>query len=242
MATYTGTLRGSHARVATRTGTLRGRHRRADNGAEYRVYKGEDAAPDFTASAFATGSSLPITTGTITLPGAGLTKTINLVTRYRNDYGLESQNTLPETFVIDENGDLVATPPSEAMQVSLSPAAAGAVRLQAQYFADADGINAADTWLIYLTSDGSDPDPSTDTPTEVAMNVADGIASLDWTSSTFSHGATIKVILRTRRSGSPDVDSESVTILSTTASTAGPSAADPDRFIGGPESVRLEQV
>src|SRR5690349_1299822 len=103
--------------------------------------------------------------------------------------------------------------PSEVTNASLTSAAAGPASTSS---------GQADTFLIYLTADGSDPDPDLDTPTEVEMTKADGIARLDFTSDAFSEGTTVKVIVRTRRSGTPNVDSSNVEIRSAIVTLIGP--------------------
>ena len=87
------------------------------------------------------------------------------------------------------------------------------------------GARAADTWLIYLTSDGSAPDPDVDTPTEVAMVNIGGLARLDWDSTAYAAGTTIKVIIRTRRTG--EADSTNTNILTATAAVDGDTEISP---------------
>jgi len=109
--------------------------------------------------------------------------------------------------------------------------------VQAGYWPSGDGAGAADTWLIYVTDDGGDPDPELDTPTEVAMATDQRLARfLDWTSGSYDDGDTIKVLVRTRRSGTPDVDSTNTTIYSVEANTDPPSTPTLAVFGGGQEA------
>ena len=224
---FTRTEAGRHALLNAFTRTEQGMHRIANEALNvFEFYIGEDAEPDFTAAPDETASSLPHTTAAITLPGAGETKVITIGVRRRNAYGLRSEDIDFHTFTIDENGDAVTVAPLPPDQDSetIAAAASAAVYITADFTTRRQHATLRpDAWLIYLTSDGSTPDPSADTPLEVAMVHRDGVAKLRYTSTTFSNGATIKVVIRTRRSGSSDVDSVNVIpVLTVTASTAGP--------------------
>ena len=226
---FVGMLRGRHHVLLAMEGLLRGVHRielTAD--ARWEFHKGEDAEPDFTAAPWETALTLPhTTTATITKPGAGSTKAIKLTTRKRNQFGLTSLNQVSTTITIDENGDIVATPPADPSGVSIVAAAAGAVRVKAEYdYAGEDPDVRADVFLVYLTANGVDPVPGVDSPTEVTMLLADGIAKLDWTSGTFADGLTAKTIVQVRRSGTPDVDSDDATVYSVETDTDGPATPD----------------
>jgi len=204
------------------TGDLRGDYRIANDAlAVYELYRGVDAAPDLGGSPWETFASLPHTTAAL-----DVSHTYRFVLRLRNRYKLVTQNIDEWSVTLDAGGNQVATPPSAPQEITLVPAAAGAVRVRANYYYLEDGSDAADTFLIYLRSDGTNPDPSVDTPTTIAMVKADGIAKLNWTSGTFAHGTTIKVIVRSRRTGTPNIDSTNLDIYTTTASTAGPAAPE----------------
>lgn len=197
---------------------LAGLTRIADDGlSRYELYIGVDGDPDFSAAPDETFTSLPYETAALT-PG----HVYKLVVRQRNAYNLQSKNVVAWELDLDGAGNENSTPPSAPVDVSLVPAAAGAVRVQAGYSYIEDGNNQADKFLIYLTSTGVDPDPVLDTPIESLMVKSDGVAKLDYTSSQFADGSDIRVLVRTRRSGSPDVDSTNSTILTTTADTVGP--------------------
>lgn len=193
------------------------------------IYRGVGAEPDFTAP--------PFETSTITIDAEGRVHvdshqtaalppdaTYFFVSRVRDKYGLISQNIDSTRIEIDAGGDEVEVSPSAPEEPTLEPGAAGIVTVGALYQSFLDGDNAADTWLIYLTSDGSTPDPDVDTPIEVVMVFAGGLARLAYDSEAFSDGATIKVIIRTRRTGA--ADSINVNVLTTTASTSGSTAID----------------
>ncbi|WP_419193475.1 hypothetical protein [Kolteria novifilia] len=200
----------------TYTETLDGIFRAAvDALARYELHVGEDAATDLTADPDETFSSLPHTTTLELDPG----HVYYVVTNRRNAYDMASQVGQTETITIDSGGDSQTNAPSAPTVQSFGPGLSGAFSLQAIYYGAAD-TSPADTWLIYFTSDGSDPDPGNDTPTEVAMNLADGAAYLDWSSSTFAGGTTGKVIVRAQRS-SDSVESANTTIYTSTNDAIG---------------------
>lgn len=196
----------------------------------YEIYKGVDAEPDLspTAAPWETFTSLPhTTTGTLS---AGDTHFV--VVRKRNAYNLLSQNAESEIFELDGGGNQSAVRPSSPTEIELIPWAAGTVKATAQYRYDADGASQADAFLVFLTSNGVDPHPGVVVPTEVEMTKRDGVAKLSWISSAFTEGATIKVIVRTRRNGTPDVDSDNLDVHAATATLLGPAAPDTGAFVG----------
>jgi hypothetical protein len=197
--------------------------------AGYEVYRGVDgAAIDFDAAPWAASPTLPIA-GPL-----GPDHRYELVARWRNAYGLVTLNVGAAIFDLDAGGAELATPPSDPTEITVAAAAAGTVLVTARYAYDADGDNQADAFLVFLTSSGTDPDPGVDVPAEVAIAKADGVARLAYTSSAFSEGATVKVIVRTRRSGTPDVDSLGDDVYAATATLLGPSApAAAGAFPGG---------
>ena len=69
-----------------------------------------------------------------------------------------------------------------AVLEAIAAAAGGTARVTADYDYELDGADQADTFLIYLRSDGTDPDPDADVAIEVAMEKVDGRAHLDWSS------------------------------------------------------------
>ena len=192
---------------------------------EYRLYRGVDAAPDFDAPAWQTFRTLPQSFA------LAPSHTYRLVLRRANLYGLESANLREWTITLDAGGAAVATPPSAPEGLAVAAAAGRTVLVTARYAYGLDGANQADKFLVYLTSNGVDPDPAVDTATPVTMRKADGFAKLKWTSPAYSEGATVKVLLRTRRSGGgimpPAGDSASTNIETATATAIGPSAPAP---------------
>lgn len=153
-------------------------------------------------------------------------KTYYMALRTRNKFGIETANITPTIIAIDAGGDEVSVPPSNADNITLSAAAGGLVNIKAEYSSRQDQ-DPADTWLIYLTTNGDDPDPDTDTPIEETMFFEGGVAFLKYTTGEMTDGLTVKAIIRTRNSGATDYDSDDDTIYSVTTDTDGPSAVDP---------------
>lgn len=187
--------------------------------AGYLLYRGVDAAPDLDAAPWQTFAALPYTTPALAADARHV-----LVLRRRDAYGLVSRNNAGRSVDLDAAGDELPARPSDPGSVSVAPAAGGTVLVTARYAYGADGAAAADAWLIYLRSDGVDPDPAVDAAVEVPMIRADGVAKLSYTSAAFAEGATVKAIVRTRRSGTPDVDGVGSTIHAATATLLGPAA------------------
>ncbi|MGB0714278.1 MAG: LamG domain-containing protein [Phycisphaerae bacterium] len=151
----------------------------------------------------------------------------HILVQRRNRYGLRSENLITAFVELDSGFAPVTRKPTGPRGASLTAAAGGTVTVEARYIRGADKSTLedrrADTWHIYLRSDGTDPDPSADTPTVIAMTSADGIPRLSWTSAAFANGATIKVIVRTVRS-SDGRDDGNLDIMTATATADGPAA------------------
>ena len=201
-----------------------GLHRAANDALDrYELYRGQDGDPDFS-TPWETFTALPHETAALAVD-----HDYSFVLRCRNRWNLVSQNVRAWAVRIAADGSAEPVPPAGPDWVNLAAVAGGTVRVRAAYAYERDGDYAADSWLIYLTSDGSNPDPDIDTPTVVSMRKTGGAAALDWTSGAFADGATIKVLLRTRRTAAPNVDSENTGIETVEANTDGPAAIDPLR-------------
>ncbi len=181
---------------------------------QYELYRGVDGDVDFS-TPWETFTSFPHTTAALDVGHV-----YKFVLRKRNNYNLVSQNVKAWEVTTDATGSAELDPPSSPVS-TLTATEGGKVLVNSvyDYFADAD--DQADQWLIYLTSDGSDPDPETDTPIVSSLVKCDGLGRLEYLSSAFTEGATIKVIVRVRRS-SGLVDSTNTNILSVSATLLGP--------------------
>jgi len=163
--------------------------------------------------------------------------TYNLTLRKRNAYDLVSQNTKERTVHLDEDGREIPPNPDAPVNITFTPAAGGKGRLKAQYFYDLADDYSATKWLIYFTDDGVDPNPASDTPTEVTMKKNNGVAFLDWLSPAADHNDTLKVLVRTRYVGASNYDSTNTDVHSCTASTAGPATPEGRSFVGSEAEV-----
>jgi hypothetical protein len=229
------------------TGNLPGLHRTANAALDrYELFIGVDGPPTLPAAVAytaasgggsspapdATATSLPMLSPVLTPPGGGSGATVyHLVLRRRNAWGLSSANlaSWPVTVLADASAS--PRPPAGplAASVTLDPAASNQFTVRASYLYAAEPADlAAASWLIYLRTNGTNPDPATDTPVVVAMAKADGVARLEYTTAEaggFAGGTAARVIVRTRRgSGGSAVDSVNVAVIvgSGTASATGP--------------------
>lgn len=181
----------------------------------YELHQGDGADPDLTGSPFETFTTLPHTTAAVD-PDTDH----RFVLRRRNRFDLVSLN-VPAIPIDLSVGEQLPDRPSAPFDVALAPAAGGTVRVTARYAYNADGAARADTWLIFLTTDGNDPDVGTTTPVEVTIRRADGIAKLSYTTAAQANGTVVKAIVRVAREGT---ESANVDVYSATAETGGPLA------------------
>lgn len=224
--TFTRRGRGGHVVLKAFARLASGLHRVANAALDrYELFIGIDAAPDFTAAPSETFTSLPHSVA-LAPPVSG-ERTYHLVVRRRNAWNLATTNVSAQLVTIDADGLLVAPRPSSPVDVTITPAPSGAFTIQAAYLYGTDAATGADArqanqWLIYLRTNGTAPDPATDTPVVVTMRKADGTARLTYTTTTFAHGTPGKVVVRVRRSGTPNRDSRNVDVHTATATTAAP--------------------
>jgi len=200
---------------------ISGKYRVEGAAGQYELYVGVDADPDFTAAPAQVSATLPFSYA-VTPPGAG-TKEYRLCLRYRNEYGLLSQNQYTRSYTIDDAGDLVVPDPSAPEDVSIAETDELEVVVTALYYPDADGDNRADVWDIYDRDDGTNPDPAIDVATEVAMAEVGHIERLAHGLGPYSFEADVRVIVRCRRD-SDDADDGNSTVhqLDLSAQLAAP--------------------
>ncbi len=138
---------------------------------KYDIYQGIDAFPNFTTPT-ATETALPFDFA-LAPPVSGL-REHRIVVRETDVYGVTGYNALPHNFLIDSTGALFGEV-SAPYDVALTEIGSGYVRLQARYAHGVDDTPAG-TWRYYLTTDGTDPDPGTDTPVESSMQIGQGLS------------------------------------------------------------------
>lgn len=151
---------------------MQGRARVANDAvAGYVVYVGYGAMPDFNAPA-GFGATLPVATA-ITPPVSG-TITLWVVTRARDVYGLESQNTHPQYITINSSGDEDFGPLTAPVITGIIEIENDSFQLQVNYPGFATDANPGDTWLLYVGA-GVPPVPGVDAPAG-SGTVTDGTA------------------------------------------------------------------
>jgi hypothetical protein len=97
----------------------------------------------------------------ITPPGVG-TKTLYVVTRKQDQYGLESQNQFVKMFKIDTAGELVRLPLSSPQGLQLSEMSGGYVRVICTYPAINDEDDPPSHWRVWAGT--TEPDTVLDAP------------------------------------------------------------------------------
>lgn len=175
---------------------------------KFALYYQFGSEPDLDAAPWQTFASLPYETPTITGTGKHY-----FVLRKLNDFGLESKNIFATIIELDSSDDLVAQKPKAPDDYRIVELAAGAVNVAGEYSYLSDP-NQSDSFLVYVTTTGSDPDPGVDSPVVVAMIKSDGIARLDYDTSAFGGGVTVKVLVRVRITTGA-VDSANITPIRT---------------------------
>lgn len=200
-----------------RYGGARGLYR-IFNPALYQFYKSNVGPPNETDIAFATSATLPATPANTYADG-----TWYLSAQYFN--GVLSSGFLPlgkhgETYVLLEiaGGVSTGTRPSGPTNAALEVRAGGVIRINAFYLASADGANAADTWSISYTTNGTTP--ANDSPTITKAMTKGPLQVLAFDLPAQADGTTVKVQLQTRRSGT--VYSLPSTVLIAVADATGP--------------------
>lgn len=216
----------------TYTTSLRGAGRIAEAGIEgYLFWWALGAEPDYEndpADEFS--ATLPVTLAEELTAGVWY-----LAERFRNRYGIVGPPKQPiETFEIAGDLSEAVARPSGPSLVQVRQWGAGGYRIDAQYVPDWDAIGYRAThWHVYVTLDGTDPDPATDTPTETAMQIpADapfiGVVPYSLIVETEELEDTpVKVLVRTFREENEvaeiaEAESDNTTIYSTTLEYCGP--------------------
>ena len=221
--------------------TVNGLYRVTDSTCSlYALYAGVDTDPNFDAAPSASNSTLPFSYA-LAAPGSGETE-YRITIRRQTEYGLRSVNTYTRSIVIDAAGEDVTPEIADPVDVTAEDAGSGCVRITARYWGSE--ASPADTWDIYVSTDGTDPDPSADSPTSETMVAAFASSgySLDYEAGPYTWGTDCRVLVRARRS-SDDVDSanttpETLTIGSATLPHVGRGAV----FQGSAHPVPIERA
>jgi len=195
--------------------------------ARYEIHAATGADPNF-ATAAATSASLPFTYALST------SNTHHYAVRRRNQFNLESFNTLCEVREIGAGGadetDAITDPTVD----SFTAQPGGECDLVLTY-PGAEDATPADTWRLYITTDGTTPDPATDTPADTSMQII-GLAHSSLTNRVtigpYDYDTVVKVIARAYSSDLAD-ESTGSTVSTLTVDTQDPIAANWMGVTGG---------
>lgn len=189
--------------------------------AGYELYNGADTAPDFDAAPLETSATLPFSEP---LTNSAVN---NYAVRYRNKYNLTSFNVLTEARELDGSAVDITNALTDPEIVSVDSIAGGEIAVTLRYNATADATR-ADTWRLYITDDGTTPDPGTDTPADTTM-LAQGLAPPTITQriviGPYDYGTAVKFIARVY-STTLDDESASITVTTETVDTQVPVRAN----------------
>lgn len=194
---------------------------------EYQLFVGQDAEPDF--------DSPPQDTAAVQADLAyalAPDHTYYHETLYRNAYDLVAPPQQTTRLIIDAEGVVVMNPPSGPSDVKLLAQSDGTILVTAHYLKSLDAAaEQANRWAIFLTADGTDPDPDIDEPVVETM-CSSGV--LEYTTSAHMDETPIRCIVRTRRDDgeNPASDSENATIYTATTTYWWANLPAPDLAIG----------
>jgi hypothetical protein len=200
----------------------------------WKHYVGEDAtAPDFTSAPAAT-SAVDTPYGLALTPPVSGTKTYRVVTREQNAYGIESQNIFERTYTIDSAGNLLNSPLTSPEEVELTVLPGGYVLITGAYYGPRD-TDPADTWQLFITTNGSDPVRGVTVPVEIDMSGSDGTADyfasrgmwgspawgLRYKAGPYAWDTDFRVIVGVKRSSDDERDT-GATVYQATVTTVDP--------------------
>jgi len=173
------------------------------------------------------------TTWPHTLPALAPNNTYYLVIRKRDEWGLIEGNVDAAIIRLGPSGELLDPGPSDPFNAELLGEPVGKVRFRANYNLQQDPVP-ADQWHVYLTDDGSTPDPTNPAHLYLVQSMGlQRVEDLDTASiDSWVHGTVIKAIIRTYRT--PDTtESLSDTVLEYTINLDAPDLRDGELFLGG---------
>jgi hypothetical protein len=187
--------------------------------AEYELFIAEDPAlPVFTDPPADTAATL-----------AGLSYVVeashnyNYEILYRNKFGLIALQRGTDLLMLDADFGLLVNPPADPVAITLSTRSDGALVLAGLYIAATDGAYPADYWRMYITYDGTAPDPDVDVPVAQAMG---GNCVLEYVIAADLEDTPVKVIVKTYRS-SDTTESVDETVYSQTMDYTWPFGSRP---------------
>ena len=205
---------------------------------QYELYHALGSEPDLTAAPWKTFASLPYESST-TMAGEGKHY---LVLRYRNVQGLVSRNIVSRVIELDDADAEIRVVPTMPIDVAIVQAgglfyqAVGAYCHYDDMAGEENGSedNRADQWLLYVTTDGSDPDPDVDEPAVTTIRTPDALAYFDSGAVAVGDGLTVKAKLAVRRTADSrdSAASDTVTVVIGSTGPATPSVKRHHRVRG----------
>ena len=207
---------------------VRGRHRVANAAQDaWLLYVGVGSPPNLSGAPTATSASLPFSQAL----SNGTTNYV--VVRRRNAYGLVSGNIKYAVFAIG-TGTRTDNNPSAPLfaEAYNSPGRGGYVIVRAEYAYADDGDFLADTWRLYIRTNGTDPVPSSDIPITVSMAYRRALEHLFRESGAYANATDFRVIVRTY-SSLTGKESTNTDVLQVAVDAAGPSFAVNPGIYGG---------
>jgi hypothetical protein len=142
---------------------------------------------------------------------------------YRNKFGLLAHQRGTDLLSLDADFGVLVNPPSDPETIALSTRSDGAIVVAGLYTGAADGVNRADTWHLYITTDGTAPDPDVDMPVSQVMN---GNGVLEYVIDPEFEDTPVKVIAKVYRT-SDTTENEDETIYTSTVTYAWPYGSRP---------------
>ncbi len=209
------------------TESLRGRYRvqRTDL-AQTGIWIGLGALPDFEAAPDETWTGATHTTSLgLTLPA-----TVWAAFRTQNAWGMWGIPTTPVRYDIDAGGDVAQVAPIAPTDVSVGQTSGNLPTVGAIYDADADGDSRAALWVIWMETDGTDPDGSGTPAGYVRMLNNAAVDDLAWISdgAALMDGTPVSVLVRTRRLDSAGGTAFSPDVIQLDDTNTGPLKVDAD--------------
>lgn len=176
---------------------LRGMYRVAREDYEtWGVWIGQDTEPDLDGPPDAVFTSVPCTTSL----GLDHDHTYYVVIRWRNKWGLWSPNTKSKVLVMNAEGELDYNPPSPPSEVTITQTADNQAVVGARYEPALDEDHRGEIFVIWLTSDESEPDDFDPPSGYVVMGRRSGIEVCKFTDTAeLLDGTPVKALVKTRR-------------------------------------------
>jgi len=187
----------------------------------YQMFVGEDTAPTIDT----TSATLPFSSSAVSSPVSG-TKDVNVTVKFQNAWGLVSFNEYQHTRTIDTSGEEDSSGLTIPYDITVEDTAGGGILVSAKYDDRLDGP-VADKARIWISGDGTSPDPTSDTPVaEIAWEFLNqffpsAVREIRHDFTDYTGGQALKVLVTTYRT-QDDLDSTNTTATSFTVGSKYP--------------------